>query len=129
IIESPGTKVLQLTAFEIHKKSDYRIKIKYARYLRIALDKIRKNSVPAISDTDEKELVYTRISSSVDTTLASYFEGYAQANISSAAIRNYRSEVARFASSGERVPGISANKLEYNIERSIWIPPNDLERY
>ena len=50
-------------------------------------------------------------------------------NVTGFSLQEYQSGIARFASTGERIPGIPANRLEFNIDRFIRRLSTDIVKY
>lgn len=128
ITSSAGFVKISLRPIEIHKAIIFSPK-RYASLLKTAVEKLRKNSAFAPAERSTGELVYCRITSSVDSTINTLFESYAQMNINANSLGDYQSRVARYVPAGERIPGISGNRLSFSIDPYIRIPFMSLERY
>ena len=124
VLENPGDSILiSLTPLEIHKKKINKKTLEeYGIILKTAIKKIKKYEGPESPDPIQRELVYCRIISSVDSTVNSLFESYLQMNINKYALQGEQSDIARYSSTKDYIPGLSENKLEFNISPFINLP-------
>ena len=75
-----------------------------------------------LPDRSQRELVYCRISSSVDSTINSLFESYAQMNVNKRLPGVSTLHIGRYASTNDYIPGLSENILEFKIDPFINLP-------
>lgn len=125
LINSPVIPILiPLTPLETNKKYlNRKITVEYAAsLLKRAVDKLNINGPNDLSDLSRQGLVYCRNTSSVDSSLCSLLESYAQMNVSRYSLQGYKSEIARFASTDNSVRGIAGNQPEFIITPFIKIP-------
>jgi hypothetical protein len=124
IVNSPeGSIQISMVPFEFKKKFESnKIKLQCPTLLKKAIEKLRLNTGISNPDPLKKDIVYCRISVSIDSVTDSFFESYAHMNIPHYSLKGYKSDVARFVSTGKIIPGISPNKLEYSIDPLIKIP-------
>jgi hypothetical protein len=120
---------ISLTPIEIHKgKNNNKTLTEYGIVLKKALEKFRKYEVTEFPDPVQRRLVYCRINSSVDSTVNSLFESYLQMNINKWALQEEQSDIARYATTNEYIPGLPENRLEFNIDPFVNLPMF-IERY
>ncbi|MGD0755142.1 MAG: hypothetical protein ABR927_08795 [Bacteroidales bacterium] len=124
IFNNPNDSVLiSLTPLEIHKNnSSNNRRIQYGLVLTKALEKFNVNYDSESPDHSNRELVYCRITSSVDSTITSLFERYAHMDVNKYALQGDQSDIARYASTKEYIPGLSENRLEFKIEPFFNLP-------
>ncbi len=124
ILNHPDDYVLiSLAPLEIHKNNSGNKKpLQYGLILKKALEKFRTNNNSEFSDHSQRELVYCRIISSVDSTVNSLFESYSHMNVNKYALQDYQPDIYRYASSNENIPGLSENRLEFKIDPFISLP-------
>jgi hypothetical protein len=124
ILNSPNESVLiSLAPLEFHKNNINNKKtIQYGLILKKALEKFRINDLPEYQDRSQRELVYCHITSSVGSTINSLFESYAHMNVNKYSLQGYQSDISRFASTGEKIPGLTENRLEFKIDPFINLP-------
>lgn len=124
VLENPGDSILiSLTPLEIHKKKINKKTLEeYGIILKTAIKKFNQYEGPESPDPIQRELVYCRIISSVDSTVNSLFESYLQMNINKYALQGEQSDIARYSSTKDYIPGLSENKLEFNISPFINLP-------
>ena len=124
IVNNPDDSVLiSLTPLEIHKKKLSKKPLpEYGILLKKSLEKFQKYEGSESPDPLQMKLVYCRITSSVDSTITSLFERYAHMNINKYALRGEQSDIARYASTKDYIPGLSGNLLEFKIDPFINLP-------
>ena len=124
ILDSPKDSVLiSLTPLEIHKNnSSNKTPIQFGLLLKKALEKFRINNNPESQNPSQRELVYCRINSSVDSKITSFFERYAHMNVNKYALQGDQSNITRYASTEGSSPGLIENSLEFKIDPFINLP-------
>jgi hypothetical protein len=124
IINNPDDSVfISLAPIEIHKNNSGNKKpVQYELLLKQALEKIRINTNEEGPDYSQRELVYCRSTSSVDSTIKSLFESYAHMNVTRNSFKENQPEISRYASTKEYFPGLSETRLEINIGPYINLP-------
>lgn len=130
IISNPIDSVLiSLTPLEVHNSySGNKKLLQYDLIFRKALEKFRAGCNLVSHDHSQMELVYYRISSSIDSTVNSLFESFAQMNVSKCGLQDYQGCISRYASTNNYIPGLTGNRLEFNVDPYINLPMF-IERY
>jgi len=130
IINNPVDSVfISLTPLEVFKSySGNKKLLQYDLIFRKALEKFRADYNSGSRDHSQMELVYYRISSSIDSTVKSLFESYAQMNVSKSGFQDYQSRISRYTSTNDFIPGLTGNNLEFNVDPYINLPMF-IERY
>ncbi|MGC1392138.1 MAG: hypothetical protein WA816_13970 [Bacteroidales bacterium] len=120
---SKDSVLISLTPFEIHKNNyGNKAPIHFGLVLKKALEKFRINDNSESPDHPQRELVYCRIATTVDSTINRLFESYAHMNVNKHALQKDQSDIARYASSKVYIPGLTENSLEFKIEPFIDLP-------
>lgn len=121
---SEFSMLISLIPLEIHKRYlGKKMGLEDAStLLKKAVEKLQGNAASANSDLTQRELVYCRITSSVDSTMNSLFESFSQMNVNQYYINGYQGEIARFGSTNNPIPGISGNMLGFKIDPFIRLP-------
>jgi hypothetical protein len=124
IIKSPVDSVLiSLTPLEVHKSySGNKRLLQYELIFKKALEKILAGYNSGSQDHSQRELVYCRISSSIDSTVNSLFESYAQMNVCKSGLQDYQPFISRYASTDDYIPGLTENRLEFKIDPYVNLP-------
>jgi hypothetical protein len=124
IINKPTDSALvSLSSLEVFNSYSGRKKLlEYGLIFRKALEKLKSACNSGPGDHSERGLVYCRITSSIDSAVESLFESYAQMNISRGGLRDYQPRISRYASSGDNIPGLTGNRLEFIIDPYINLP-------
>jgi hypothetical protein len=124
IINNPDDSVLiSLTPLEVHKSySGNKKLLQYELIFKKALEKFRANFNSGSQDHYQRELVYCRISSSIDSTVNSFFESYAQMNVCRSSLQDYQPLVSRYASTDDYISGLTENRLEFKIDPYVNLP-------
>ena len=124
VLDNPGDSILiSLTPIEIHKeKINKKTLEEYGILLKTALKKFQKYEGSESPDPLQGKLVYCSITSSVDSTINSLFESYMQMNVNKYLLQYDRSDISRYASISEYIPGISENRLEFKVDPFINLP-------
>jgi hypothetical protein len=124
ILNHPDDSVLiSLTPLEIHKNNfNNKTPVHFGLVLKKALEKFRINNDSEYPDPSQRELVYYRITSSVDSTINSLFESYAHMNVNKYSLQGYQSDIVRYASTRDYIPGLAENRLEFKIDPFINLP-------
>jgi hypothetical protein len=127
ILNSPSDSVLiSLTPLEIHKNnSGNKTPIQFGLLLKKALEKFRINDGSEFHESNDplqKELVYCRISTSVNSEITSLFENFAHKNVNKYALLGDQSDIARYASTNDNTPGLTENNLEFKIDPFFNLP-------
>ncbi len=130
IINNPvDTVLISLTPLEVHKSYSGNEKLlQYNLIFKKALEKFRTDYNSGSRDHSLMELVYCRISSSIDSTVNSLFESYAQMNVSKNGFQDYQPCISRYASTNDYIPGLTGNRVEFNIDPYVNLPMF-IERY
>jgi hypothetical protein len=115
--------LISLTPNEIHNSYSGNKKVlQYDIIFKKALEKLRAAYNIKLQDHSQRKLVYCRIRSSVDSTINSLFEGYAQMNVCNNGFQDYLPYVSRYASSDDNIPGLTGNILEFKIDPYVNLP-------
>ncbi|MGD0756289.1 MAG: hypothetical protein ABR927_14650 [Bacteroidales bacterium] len=124
ILNYPNDSILiSLTPLEIHKNNfSNKTPIQFGLVLKKALEKFRINNNPESQDPSQRELVYCRITSSVNSTITSLFERYAHMNVNKYSLQGDQSDIARYVSTRDNIPGLTENSLEFKIDPFINLP-------
>jgi hypothetical protein len=124
IINNPVNPVLiSLTPLEVHNSySGNKKLLQYELIFKKALEKLRADYNSGSRDHSKRELVYCRISSSIDSTVNSLFESYAQMNVCKSGLQDYQPRISRYASSDDYIPGLTGNRLEFKIDPYVNLP-------
>ena len=124
IIKNPVDPVMiSLTPLEVHKSySGNKKLLQYELIFKKAIERLQADYNPGSPDQSQRELVYCRISSSIDSTVNSLFESYAQMNVCRSALQDYQPRISRYASSDDYIPGLTGKRLEFKIDRYINLP-------
>jgi hypothetical protein len=124
ILDSPKDSVLiSLTPLEVHKSySGNKKLLQYELIFKKALEKFRADYNSDSQDHSQRELVYCRITSSVDSTITSFFERYAHMNVNKYVLQGDQSDMARYAATEGYSPGLTENSLEFKIDPFINLP-------
>jgi len=124
IIDNPVDPALvSLTSLEVHNSySGNKKLLQYDLIFRKALDKLKAGYNYGPKDHSQRELVYCRITSSIDSTVNSLFESYAQMNSGRNALNDYQSSISRYATTADYIPGLTGNRLECKIDPYINLP-------
>jgi hypothetical protein len=124
IINNPvGSVLISLAPLEVHKSySGNKKLLQYELIFKKALEKFRANGNSDSQDHSQRELVYCRISSSIDSTVNSLFESYAQMNVCKSSLQDFQPLISRYASTRDYIPGFSENILEFKIDPFISLP-------
>jgi hypothetical protein len=124
IINNPtDSALISLTSLEVHKSySGNKKLLQYALIFRKALEKLRADYNSGARDHLQRELVYCRITSSIDSTVNSLFESYAQLNAGRSGLNDYQPSISRYASTGDYIPGLTGNRLEFKIDPYVNLP-------
>jgi hypothetical protein len=127
ILDSPKDSVLiSLTPLEIHKNNfGNKTPIQFGLVLKKALEKFRINDGSEFHESNDplqRELVYCRISTSVNSEITSLFETYAHKNVNKYVLQGDQSDIARYASTNDYIPGLTQNSLEFKIDPFFNLP-------
>jgi len=124
IINNPvDSLIISLTPLDVHKSySGDKKLLQYNLIFRKALEKFKADYYMGFRDHSHLELVYCRISSSIDSSVNSLFESYAQMNVSKSGFRNYQPSISRYASKNDHIPGLTGNRLEFTVDPYINLP-------
>ncbi len=124
IINNPlDSPLISLTPLEVHNSySGNKKLLQYDLIFRKALEKLRAGYNSGPDDHSKRGLVYCCITSSIDSTVERLFESYAQMNISKGGLRDYQPRISRYASSGDNIPGLTGNRLEFKIDPYVNLP-------
>jgi hypothetical protein len=127
ILNSPNDSVLiSLTPLEIHKNNfGNKTPIQFGLVLKKALEKFRINDGSEFHESNDplqRELVYCRISTSVNSEITSLFENYAHKNVNKYVLQGDQSDIARYASTNDYIPGLTQNSLEFRIDPFFNLP-------
>lgn len=122
IINKPVDSILvALTPLSYHKNSSGLKKpLQYELLLKRALEKFRISNNEV--SLQERKLVYCRTVSSIDSTPITLFEGYAQMSVNKFSVQEGESWISRYVSDKEFIPGLSENKLEFEMNPFINLP-------
>ena len=123
-INNPVDPVLiSLIPLEVHKGySGNKKHLQYEMIFRKALEKLRAGYDSGPQDHSQRELVYCRISSSIDSTVNSLFESYAQMNAGRNGLNDYQPSISRYASGDDYIPGLTGNRVEFKIDPYVNLP-------
>jgi hypothetical protein len=124
IINNPVDPVLiSLTPLEVHNSySGNKKLLHYELIFRKALEKLQAGYNSGPQNHSQSELVYCRITSSIDSTVNSLFESYAQMNAGRNGLNDYQPSISRYASTGDYIPGLAGNRLEFKIDPYVNLP-------
>ncbi len=124
IINNPVDSLLiSLAPLEDHKSySGNKKLLQYELIFKKALEKLRTDYNLESQVHSQRDLVYCRISSSIDSTVNSLFESYAQMKVSKSGLQDYQPSISRYASTVDYIPGLTGNRLEFNIDPYINLP-------
>lgn len=124
VLDNPGDSILiSLTPLEIHKKKLSKKTLQeYGIVLKTALKKFQKYEGSSSPDPLQNKLVYCNMTSSVDSTISSFFESYMHMNVNKYVLQDEQSDISRYASTIEYIPGLSENRLEFKIDPFINLP-------
>jgi hypothetical protein len=124
ILKNPDDSILiSLTPLEIHKKKFIKKNLlEYGIVLKKAIEKFKKYEGSESPDPVQRKLVYCRITSSVDSAINGFFESYMHMNVNKYALQGEQSDIARYASTKDFIPGLSENRLEFKIDPFIYLP-------
>jgi CarboxypepD_reg-like domain len=124
IINNPDDSVLiSLTPLEVHKSySGNKKLLQYELIFKKALEKLRVDYYSGSTNHSQRGLVYSRISSSVDSTVNSLFDSYAQMNVCGSGLLDYQPVISRYAVSDDHIPGLSGNRLDFKIDPYVNLP-------
>jgi hypothetical protein len=124
VLDNPGDSIsISLTPLEIHKeKINKKTLEEYGIILKTALKKFQKYEGSESPDPLQGKLVYCSISSSVDSTINSLFESYMYMNVNKYLLQYEQSDLSRYASTSEYIPGLSENRLEFKVDPFINLP-------
>jgi hypothetical protein len=127
VLDSPKDSVLiSLTPLEIHKNNfGNKTPIQFGLVLKKALEKFRINDGSEFHESNDplqRELVYYRISTSVNSEITSLFENYAHKNVNKYVLQGDQSDIARYVSTRDNIPGLTENSLEFKIDPFINLP-------
>ena len=127
ILDSPKDSILiSLTPLEIHKNNfGNKTPIQFGLVLKKALEKFRINDGSEFHESNDplqRELVYCRFSTSVNSEITSLFENYAHKNVNKYVLQGDQSDIARYASTNDYIPGLTQNSLEFKIDPFFNLP-------
>ena len=124
VLNNPEDSIsIPLTPLEIHKERlNKKTLLEYGTVLKTALKKFQRYEGSESPDPVQRKLVYSRITACVDSTINSLFESYLQMNINKYALQGEQSDIARYASTMDYIPGLSENKLEFKTDPFINLP-------
>ena len=127
ILDSPKDSILiSLTPLEIHKNNfGNKTPIQFGLVLKKALEKFKINDGSEFHESNDplqRELVYCRISTSVNSEITSLFENYAHKNVNKYVLQGDQSDIARYASTNDYIPGLTQNSLEFKIDPFFNLP-------
>ena len=124
VLNNPGDSIsISLAPLEIHKKKINKKTLEeYGIILKTALKKFQKYEGSESPDPLQGKLVYCSITSSVDSTINSLFESYMYMNVNKYLLQYEQSDLSRYASTSEYIPGLSENRLEFKIDPFINLP-------
>ena len=124
IINNPADSVeISLSPLEFHKSySGNKKLLQYDLIFKKALEKFQADYDSGSRDRSEMELVYCRISSSIDSTINCLFESYAQMHVSRSGLIHYKPRISRYASTNDYIPGLTGNRLEFNVDPYVNLP-------
>src|ERR1035437_2964394 len=124
VLDNPGDSILiSLAPLEIHKKKINKKTLEeYGIILKTALKKFQKYEGSESPDPIQGKLVYCSITSSVDSTVNSLFESYMHMNVNKYLLQYEQSDLSRYASTSEYIPGLSENRLEFKVDPFINLP-------
>jgi len=123
IINNPvDSFLISLTLLEVHKNySGDNKHLQYDLIFKKAFEKFRSGYDSESRDHSQMKLVYYRFSASIDSTVNSLFESYAQMNVSKSGFQNYQPYISRYALTNN-IPGLTGNKLDFNIDPYVNLP-------
>jgi hypothetical protein len=114
---------ISLTPLEVHKSySGNKKLLQYDLIFKKALEKLRADYNSGRKDHSNRELIYCRIASSIDSKVNSLFESYAQMNAGRSGLNDYQPSISRYASTGDYIPGLTGNRLEFEIDPYVNLP-------
>jgi hypothetical protein len=124
IINNPDDSILiSLTPLEIHKKKlTNKPQLEYGLVLKKAIEKFKIYEGSETPDPVQRKLIYCKISSSVDKSINSLFESYMQMNVNKYVLQGKQTDIVRYASARDYIPGLSENILEFKIDPFISLP-------
>jgi hypothetical protein len=124
IINNQSDPVLiSLTPLEVHNSySGNKKLLQYGLIFTRALNKLRAGYKAGTQDPSQRELVYCKITSSIDSTINNFFESYAQMNVGTNGLNDYQPSISRYASTGDYIPGLAGNRLECIIDPYVNLP-------
>ena len=115
--------LISLTPLEVHKSySGNKKLLQYDVIFRKALEKLGTGYNSRQQEYSRRELVFCRITSSIDSTVNNLFESYAQMNVCNSGLLDYQPLISRYASSDEYIPGLAGNRLEFRIDPYVNLP-------
>ena len=124
VINNPeDSALISLTPYEVHSSySGHKKVLHYDLIFKKALEKLRVDYNSKSHDHSQRKLVYCRIRSSVDSTINSLFESYAQMNVCNRSFQDYLPYISRYASTDDNIPGLTGNSLEFKIDPYVNLP-------
>jgi hypothetical protein len=120
---SDDSILISLAPLEIHKKKlSKKTLLEYGIVLKTAIKKFQRYEDSESTDPLQRKLFYCSITSFVDSTINSIFESYIQMNLNKYLLQYEQSDISRYASTSEYVPGLSENRLEFKVDPFINLP-------